>query len=193
MDMHATTLNDAEPRNDFGHTGGVRYLTIVRHAKATPATPMGSDFERPLNGRGKKQCKQLRQWALDEQSLGRFGPVSALVSSAERTRETFERSFEGTPWVLSQEFEKSIYGGVREVTGRDLLQALIEFDPVGTSLLLIGHNPSMHELAELLASEVPDSLRSRGYALGGAYVFALPDAQPIGFQRYEVVASFIPD
>lgn len=193
MDMHATTLNEAEPRKDFGHTGGVRYLTIVRHAKSSPATPMGSDFERPLNGRGKKQCKQLRAWAEDEQSLGRFGPVAALVSSAERTRETFERSFGGTPWVISQEFKKSIYGGVREVTGKDLLQALIEFDPVTTSLLLIGHNPSMHELAELLAVEVPHELRARGYALGGAYVFLLPDDQPIGFKRYEIVASFIPD
>jgi phosphohistidine phosphatase len=193
MHMHTTTLNDAEPVKNFGHTCRVRYLTIVRHAKSTPAPPMGSDFERPLNGRGKKQCKQLRAWAEDEQALGRFGPVSALVSSAERTRETFERSFGGTPWVISQEFNKSIYGGVREVTGQNLLRALIEFDPVTSSLLLIGHNPSMHELAELLAIEIPRELRARGYALGGAYVFALPDAEPIGFKRYEIVASYIPD
>lgn len=171
----------------------MRYLTIVRHAKSTPAPPGGSDFDRPLSGRGRKQCKQLKQWASDAESLGRFGPVSALVSSAARTRETFERAFGSTNWVVAHEFRKSIYSGVREVTGEDLLRALIEFDPGTTSLLIVGHNPSMHELAVLLASEVPASLRSRGYALGGAYVFALPDAEPIAHQRYELVASYVPD
>jgi phosphohistidine phosphatase len=154
---------------------------------------MGSDFDRVLSGRGRKECKQLRAWASDKESLGRYGPVAALVSAAARTRETFELAFEGTGFVGAHQFDKSIYGGTREVSGEDLLGALREFDPGTTSLMIVAHNPSMHELALLLARVAPDSLRTRGYALGGAYVFALPEEEPLGSTRYEIVASYIPD
>ncbi|MGC1419799.1 MAG: hypothetical protein WA786_06735 [Acidimicrobiales bacterium] len=171
----------------------MRFLTIVRHAKASPPLPMGLDFDRVLSGRGRRQCKELRAWAKDPEALGAYGPVSALVSSAARTRETYERSFAGTGWIAAHEFRKSLYYGSREVTGEDLLDELIEFDPGTTSLAIIGHNPSMHELAVLLAREVPSSLRSRGYELGGAYVFELDEGQPLARHRYELVARFIPD
>ena len=177
----------------MGQNGGVRYLTLVRHAKSSPAPPMASDFDRVLSGRGRKECKQLRAWASDAESLGRFVPVSALVSAAARTRETFELAFEGTGFVGAHQFDKSIYGGPREVSGKDLLFALREFDSGTTSLMIVAHNPSMHELALLLARVAPDSLRTRGYELGGAYVFELPDEEPLGSTPYEIVASYIPD
>jgi len=50
----------------------------------------------------------------------------------------------------------------------------------------------MHELALLLASEAPESLRSHGYELGGAYVFELSDRERITHRRYELVARFVP-
>jgi phosphohistidine phosphatase len=177
----------------MGQNVDVRYLTLVRHAKSSAALPMGFDFDRVLSGRGRKECKQLRAWASDKESLGRYGPVSALVSAAARTRETFERAFEGTGFVVAHQYDKSIYGGTREVSGKDLLGALRAFDPGTTSLMIVAHNPSMHELALLLARDAPDSLRTRGYALGGAYVFELPDEEPLGSTRYEIAASYIPD
>jgi phosphohistidine phosphatase len=170
----------------------VRYLTIVRHAKSTPASPGESDFDRHLSGRGRRQCAQLRAWASDVQSLGQYGPTTALVSSAVRTVETFERAFAETPFVVHQEFSELIYNGRREVSAEDLLINLAAIDPVTTSLLVVAHNPSVHELVLSLARETPDSLRER-CALGGAYVLALPDDRPIGLARYELVASFIPD
>ena len=154
---------------------------------------MGLDFDRVLSGRGRRQCKQLHAWAKDPEALGAYGPVVALVSSAARTRETFHRSFDDTDWIVAQEFRKSLYSCSREVTGEDLLDELIEFDTVSTSLLIVGHNPSMHELALLLASEAPESLRSHGYELGGAYVFELSDRERITHRRYELVARFVPD
>jgi phosphohistidine phosphatase len=181
-----------DPRRAIGQTGDVRYLTIVRHTKSSPAGPGEPDFHRPLSGRGRRECKQLREWASDPEALGRYGPVTALVSSAARTRETFRRAFDGTDFVAAYEFSSSIYNGVRNVDGEDLLDALVAIDPVSTSLLVVGHNPTVHELAELLADELPASLR-HNYPLGGAYVLALPDAEPLRQRRYEVVASFIPD
>lgn len=170
----------------------MRYLTIVRHAKSTPASRGGSDFDRPLSGRGRRQCAQLRAWASDDEALGQYGPTTALVSSAARTIETFERAFAETPLVIHQEFSELIYNGRREVSAQDLLINLAAIDPVTTSLLVVAHNPSVHELVLSLARGIPDSLRVR-YPLGGAFVLALPDDRPIGLARYELVASFIPD
>ena len=171
----------------------MRHLVIVRHAKASPAENGGSDYDRRLSGRGKRQCEQLRAWASDAASLGAYGPTTALVSSAARTRETFHRAFDDTPFVTSVNYSDLIYNGRRDVTAEDLLIDLAAIDPVTTSLLVVAHNPTVHELVEILAAPVPEVLDERGYPLGGAFVLALPDDQPIGLASYAVVAQFIPD
>lgn len=171
----------------------MRYLTVVRHAKAAPASAGESDFDRPLSGRGRHQCHQLRAWASDGESLGRFGPTTAIVSSAQRTRETFERAFDQTPFVVGREFSELIYNGRREVHAEDLLSELAAIDPVTTSLLVVAHNPTVHEVVTSLARRMPHSLLAHGYPLGGAYVFELSDDQPVGRGPYELVANFIPD
>ena len=170
----------------------MRYLTIVRHAKATAAEPGASDYDRSLSGKGKRQCEELRTWAIDDTALGAYGPVTALVSSAKRTRETFRRAFEDTPFIGSVSYSDLIYNGRREVMAEDLLIDLAAIDPVTTSLLVVAHNPTVHELVESLALTVPDVLNHRGYPLGGAFVLELRDDQPIGLSRYPVVAQFIP-
>lgn len=172
---------------------GVRYLTIVRHAKTSPAGPGESDFVRTLNKRGRDECEKLRQWAVDPKELGRFGPTTALVSSAARTRETFRRAFHGTPFVTRCEFSELIYNGVRDVSAQDVLSSLAAIDPVTTSLLVVAHNPTVLELMFALAKELPKVLRNSHYPLGGAFVLALPEDRPVGLERYGVVASFVPD
>ncbi len=170
----------------------MRYLTIVRHAKAGAPAPGESDFDRPLSGRGRRQCEELRHWANDARSLGAFGPTTALVSSAARTRETYRRAFEGTAFVSSVIFSDLIYNGRHDVTGEDLVSELAGIDPVSSSLLVVAHNPSVHELVDQLATEVPEILRHDGYPLGGAFVVELPDDQHIGLSRYRVVARYVP-
>ena len=170
----------------------MRYLTVVRHAKSAPAKPGESDFVRPLNKRGRDECERLREWTSDPDELGRFGPTTALVSSAARTRETFRRAFYGTAFVQRCEFSELIYNGRREVSAEDLLIDLAAIDPVTTSLLVIGHNPTVHEVMITLAKDLPKALRGDRYPLGGAFVLALPDDRPVGLARYEVVASYVP-
>ncbi|MGB8198033.1 MAG: hypothetical protein WCF25_13625 [Acidimicrobiales bacterium] len=169
----------------------MRYLTVVRHAKSSPAKPGESDFARTLNKRGREECERLREWASDVKELGRYGPTTALVSAAARTRETFRRAFHGTDFVAHCEFSELIYNGKRDVSAEDLLIDLAAIDPVTTSLLVVAHNPTVHEVMVALAKELPKSLRDN-YPLGGAYVLELPDDRQVGLERYEVVASFIP-
>ncbi len=146
-----------------------------------------------LSKRGRRQCEQLRKWATNEHKLGRFGPTTALVSAAARTRETFDRGFDGTAFVGPREFSDLIYNGRRDVSAEDLLIDLAAIDPVTMSLLVVAHNPTVHELMFSLAQNVPASLERKAYPLGGAFVLALPEDRQIGLARYEVVASYVPD
>ncbi len=173
-------------------TRPVRYLTIVRHAKAEKATSDQRDFDRKLSGRGRRECEQLRAWANDTSELGRFGPTTALVSAAARTKETFRRAFAGTAFAGERVVSELIYNGQRHVSAEDLLIDLAAIDPVTTSLAVVAHNPTVLELLWSLVDELPDSLRA-GYPLGGTYVLAIPDDQPIGLAHYPLVARFVPD
>ena len=170
----------------------MRYVTIVRHCESSPAKSGESDYKRVLSDKGKDQAQQLRSWAMDSQALAKYGPTTALVSSAARTRETFKRAFEDTPFVKTVNFSELIYNGKRDVSAEDLLIDLAAIDSVVTSLLLVAHNPSVHELVFSLTQELPDVLKGE-YPLGGAFVLAIPDNQQIGLVQYELVDSFIPD
>jgi phosphohistidine phosphatase SixA len=170
----------------------VRYLTIVRHAKAEKATSGQLDFERKLSDRGRRQCEQLRVWASDENELGRFGPTTALVSSAARTKETFRRAFGETDFAGERVLSELIYNGQRHVSAEDLLIDLASIDPVTTSLAVVAHNPTVLELLWSLVEELPESLRV-GFPLGGAYVLAIPDDRPIGLGHFPLVARYVPD
>jgi phosphohistidine phosphatase len=170
----------------------MRYLTVVRHAKAERDTPERRDVDRGLNDRGQRQCAVLRAWASDAAALGRFGPTTALVSSAARTRETFRRAFDGTSFVGERFFSDLIYNGARDVSAEDVLIDLAAIDPVSTSLLVVGHNPTVLEFMWRLCDEVPSTLREN-YPLAGAYVLALPDDEQVGLGPYRLVASYVPD
>jgi phosphohistidine phosphatase len=170
----------------------VRFLTIVRHAKAERNSEDGSDFSRALNGRGRRQCEELRRWASDDEELGQFGPATALVSSAARTAETFRLAFEGTPFVRAAHNSALIYNGQRRVTAEDVLIDLAAIDPVTTSLLVIGHNPTVLELLLTLASDLPLEF-AHEYPLAGAYVLALRDDEPVGLGPYEFVRRYVPE
>lgn len=193
--MHATTLNHARTTlaDCVGQTGRVRYLTIVRHGESSPASAGQSDFARTLSERGRAQCAQLREWASDPDELGAYGPVTVLASAAARTVETFQRAFEGLGFVDSFHASELMYNGQRDVTGEDLLIDLASIDPVTTSLLVVGHNPTVFELVTALAIRLPGKLRRGHFPTGAAYVLALPDNRPVGLTPYELVAKFVPD
>ena len=171
----------------------MRFLTVVRHAESSPAIPGGGDAQRVLSPRGRDQCAQLRAWASDPEELGAYGPTTALVSAAARTRETFTLAFAGTPFVTSVEYSELIYNGRREVSAEDLLIDLAAIDPVTTSLLVVAHNPTVLDLMIALSSELPRKVRKGHFPVGAAFVLALPDDRTVGLERYDVVASYLPD
>lgn len=170
----------------------MRYLTIVRHAEAEDAAASGRDYDRALTKRGRRQCEQLRALAMDPNELGRFGPVSALVSGATRARETFTRAFEGTDFVAHVDYSDLIYNGHRAISAEDVLIDLAAIDPVTTSLLVVAHNPTLAELVSVLARHVPAPLAPGHLPKAAVVVLALEDDRPIGLARYDAVAAYRP-
>ncbi len=169
----------------------MRFLTVVRHAKAVPAEGGVNDFDRVLTEKGRAQAEILRQWACDPETLGAYGPATALVSAAARTRETYALAFAGTPFVHAVETSELIYNGRRDVSAHDVLVELAAIDPVSESLLVVAHNPTVYDLVTLLSKSDVEELAEGKYPLCGAFVFRLKD-EPVGLRRYELVDRFIP-
>ncbi|KQW53800.1 phosphoglycerate mutase [Nocardioides sp. Root1257] len=112
----------------------------MRHAKAEQAGP--SDFERPLAERGRHDGAAAGAW-LAEQGIT---PDHALVSAALRTQETWASVAAGAGWSLSPELDRGLYAAGPE-TALDLIRLV---DTEVERLVVIGHNPTMAVLAQVL-------------------------------------------
>jgi phosphohistidine phosphatase len=122
----------------MGHT-----LYLLRHAKSSWDDPTLADHDRPLSSRGRRASRVIADY------LGRqaFAPGLVLCSSARRTRETLERISTG----LDQKIAVRIEDGLYEASAGDLLAALRAVHSHMDSVLLIGHNPAIQQLAVALA------------------------------------------
>jgi len=122
----------------------LKTLYILRHAKAAPEGREG-DAERPLTKNGRKAAAAMGGYLAGLEPL----PALVLCSTSLRTRQTLDEvlpAFSLEPRLL---FEDALYlAGASRLLDR--LQRLPE--PVG-AVLLIGHNPGLHQLAASLASE----------------------------------------
>ena len=123
------------------HHGEMRFVYLLRHAKSSWKSGV-PDHERPLAGRGRRAAKAISRH-VREQAVE---PGLVLCSTARRARETLERIEPalGSPAVR---IERSLYGASSDVL-LDRLRAVP--DEVG-SVMLIGHNPGLQELALNLA------------------------------------------
>jgi phosphohistidine phosphatase len=121
----------------------VRTLSLLRHAKSSWADPTLPDPKRPLAARGRRDAKLI---AKHLRRLG-FEPELVLCSSAARTRETLDlvRPAFGTSTVR---LEKRLYAASSD----ELLERLRLVPDAVASVLLIGHNPGLQELALVLAA-----------------------------------------
>jgi phosphohistidine phosphatase len=131
--------NGGDPWQD----GGVmRQLLLLRHAKSSWDDASMDDKDRPLNARGRRSAVAMRQAMRD---LG-LAPDVVLVSSARRTMETLEAL---EPWDDMPLIEPmdSLY----LATPLQIGAALHGVAETVRSVLLIGHNPGLHDFAVGLA------------------------------------------
>ena len=117
-------------------------LMLLRHAKAEKAEPGMRDRDRRLNARGRDDGARIGGHMAQHGLL----PDRVLVSSAQRTRETWERmapAFSLTPPVS---YEDRLYESGTEA----ILTAIKATDRSAAALLVIGHNPGLYDTARLL-------------------------------------------
>jgi phosphohistidine phosphatase len=134
----------------------MRRLYLLRHANSSWDDETLADHDRPLSARGRRAADAIGRY-LREHGIE---PELVLCSSSARTRETLARI------GLSGELERDLYGA----SASELLARLRALPPSLESVLLIGHNPGMHDLALALTGEPRDK-----YPTGALAVIELDD------------------
>jgi phosphohistidine phosphatase len=149
----------------------LKTLYLLRHAKAGES-PLG-DAARPLVKKGRKAAEAMGAF------LGTLEPAPELVlcSTAVRTRETLELVLTGLSLPRSVLFEEELY--LAEPAA--LLARLHEVPAATAAVLVIGHNPGLHELGARLATE-PGRL-AEGFPTAALAAFMLKDWAELRWHR----------
>jgi phosphohistidine phosphatase len=124
-------------------------LILMRHAKSDWANPLMTDHDRPLNARGQRAARAMGDWLRQ----GGWQPDEALVSTSERTRETWA----GLGITAPVRFDSALYLAEPEDMWRVLHGAK------GSCVLMLGHNPGIADFAANLVAAPPDHDRFADY------------------------------
>jgi phosphohistidine phosphatase len=123
----------------------MRRVYLLRHAKSSWKDHSLADRDRPLAGRGRRAAKAVAGH-LEAEGIR---PDLVLCSPARRTRETLERVADALGDGVETRLDESLYGAGEA----ELLACLQALPQQVRSVMLIGHNPGLEELALALASE----------------------------------------
>ena len=114
---------------------------LLRHAKS--AWPDVPDHDRPLAGRGRRDAPVMGRWL----RANGYVPDQVLCSTARRARETWQLAQEGLGATPPVSFERRVY----QASAEQLLDLVRGVRSAVTTLLIVGHDPAMHQLALMLA------------------------------------------
>jgi phosphohistidine phosphatase len=132
-----------------------RAVWLLRHAKAAAHGP--DDHARPLTGRGRRQAHEVGRYLLETAFDDVDTPGTVLCSSATRARQTAELAVEGLGGDVELVVEPALYGADAD----DVVDVLRTVDDGASSVLVVGHNPTLHELAVLLIDDDREDERAR--------------------------------
>jgi phosphohistidine phosphatase len=132
----------------------MRRLILLRHAKTESNAPSGEDIDRRLDARGLDDAAAIGRWMAEQRC--RIGHV--LVSTAVRARQTWDAV---APLLGDAAIEVTHLRELYLAEPADILRAIRETGAIDArDLLVIGHNPGLHELALMLTgSGHDDALR----------------------------------
>jgi phosphohistidine phosphatase len=148
----------------------MKAILLLRHAKSAWSDPRLGDHDRPLNGRGERAAKAMA----DHFAQIDHRPDLVLCSTAMRTRQTLAPLVArlGTP-APPISLEDGLY-----LAPLERLMARLQSVPEDVStVLLVGHNDGIWQLAETLAGRGPPAalaaLREK-YPTGALTVLRAP-------------------
>lgn len=172
----APAARDVRRNHPLDKQNAMKRLYLLRHAKSSWGDPGLPDHERPLNARG-----QAAAAAMGRHLAGWDRPPDAiLASTARRVVETLAilRPAAGLKHVPILR-DRGLYLAEHPA----LLARLRQAPPEADSLLLVGHNPGLHDFAVRLAGEISEAdlaMRERlraGYPTCALAVIDFPQAE----------------
>ena len=128
-------------------------LLLLRHAKSDWSASGLPDTARPLNSRGEAAARLMGGY------MARHGliPQRVLCSPSQRTRETLAGVVVQWPAKPEIVWEEGLYAAPAQA----ILSIIQAQDDAARTVLVIGHNPGLHEAADLLIAAGDVLLRER--------------------------------
>jgi phosphohistidine phosphatase len=165
----------------------MRTLHLLRHAKSSAKEDV-EDHERPLSRRGREAARQL-----GNAPPAVFNALDlVLCSSAVRTRETLDLVLAGLSPRPRTAVEDDLYLASQE----KLMQRLRRLDDRDVNVMVIGHNPGLHELAVALAEKASPHFHALAAKLPTAACASfrvLNGWAALGVSRHELIGYFTPE
>ncbi len=121
-----------------------RRLVLLRHAKSSWDTDAARDFDRPLAERGEAAAPDVGRFLVERD----LAPEWVLCSPAVRTCATWALVRAGLDVPPVEVFDPALY----LASARTLLLRIHETPARVSSLVVIGHNPGLRDLAAELAA-----------------------------------------
>jgi phosphohistidine phosphatase len=131
----------------------MRRLILLRHAKSDWASLGARDHARPLAPRGREAAPRIGAYMAHHALL----PDLVVCSTAARAQQTLELVAAEFPEKVAIAFDARIY----EVGANDILDVVKETRAGVHVLMLVGHNPGLRDLAELLIAAGDVEARQR--------------------------------
>jgi phosphohistidine phosphatase len=135
----------------------VKHLWILRHGKAAADGPDGDDHSRPLTGRGRRQTVQVAAHMAEALASGTATPDLVLSSSAARALMTAEPVHAALGSGVALDVERDLY----QADPDDIVDRLRLLPDEISGVMIVGHNPTFHDLALLLVSADDNDGRGR--------------------------------
>jgi phosphohistidine phosphatase len=132
-----------------------RSVWVLRHAKAEAQGP--DDHGRALTDRGRRQAAAVGDYLAGAVLAGAESPRTVLCSSATRARQTAELAVKALDDDVDLRFEPALYGADAD----GVVDVLRTLEDAVTSVLVVGHNPTLHDLAVLLIDDAHEDERAR--------------------------------
>ena len=133
----------------------MKTIYLIRHAKSSWKDPSLSDFDRPLNKRGKNDIVIIGKLLNQE----KIKPELNLSSPAKRARKTAIGITEKLGYLQNKiVFKDEIY----EASDRTLLNIIKKTDEKFESIMLFAHNPGLTHLNNLISNHYIDNIPTCG-------------------------------
>ena len=131
----------------------MKVLYLLRHGKSSWADPTLADIDRPLAARGVRALRRMRKY-LRQQAIA---PDLVACSPALRARQTLDQ-IEG---AIGRDTPVRVEPALYSTTATEIARLVSKSPESVSSLMLIGHNPALQDLAVLLAEEGEEALLAR--------------------------------